>query len=74
MSEFLVSYDYGMGGVWGVAIADTKTEVSEALPELTVVEDDPAWLPGVGRDKLDFFRVGDETIYPDWFRILIQQR
>lgn len=42
--EFLVCYDYGMGGLWGILMARTADEVSDAYPELVVVSERPKWM------------------------------
>ena len=42
--KFLVNYEYGMGGVWALVMANSEEQISERFPELTVVHDRPAWL------------------------------
>lgn len=42
--EFLVCYDYGMGGLWGVFLARTADEITGKYPELVVVEEWPKWM------------------------------
>jgi len=42
--EFLVCYDYGMGGLWGVFMARTPEEITDVHPELTVVMERPKWM------------------------------
>lgn len=42
--EFLVCYDYGMGGLWGVFMARTAEEITDVYPELTVVTERPKWM------------------------------
>lgn len=46
-SLFLVAYDYGMGGLWGVLHARSAEEIVQLWPELTVVEDRPPWMDEV---------------------------
>lgn len=41
---FLVAYDYGMGGLWGVILADSRESIVRQYPELTVVAERPAWM------------------------------
>ena len=41
---FLVVYDYGMGGVWGIVLARSEAEIAAAYPELTVVRERPSWM------------------------------
>ncbi len=42
--EFLVCYDYGMGGLWGVFVARSVEEITKLYPELIVAQDRPKWL------------------------------
>ena len=42
--EFLVAYDYGMGGLWGIVNARSQAEIADLYPELVVVDDPPAWM------------------------------
>lgn len=77
ISDFLVVYDYGMGGVWGIAEAESSSEIVGAFPELRVVEERPAWLDDARMARIQEnskFRVGDERTYPEWLRTLIRNR
>jgi hypothetical protein len=42
--EFLVCYDYGSGGVWAYLSAESRAQVAEQYPELTIIDEPPAWL------------------------------
>jgi hypothetical protein len=42
--EFLVGYEYGMGGVWGIMNARSKEEIASIYPELVVVDEPPSWM------------------------------
>jgi hypothetical protein len=42
--EFLVVYDYGMGGLWGIILARSEQEITKEYPELSIVETRPAWM------------------------------
>lgn len=42
--EYLVVYDYGMGGIWAVVTASSKSDVEGAYPELVVVDERPDWV------------------------------
>lgn len=42
--RFLVAYDYGMGGLWGVILARSADEIRAVYPELAVVDAQPAWM------------------------------
>jgi len=42
--QYLVVYDYGTGGVWGILAARSEHEIYEKYPDLKVVETRPAWM------------------------------
>jgi len=42
--RFLVVYDYGTGGVWGLLSARTEEEITERFPSLEIVADRPSWM------------------------------
>lgn len=44
MENYLVSYEYGSGTVWGVVAADGAHEVVAFLPEVDVWDEPPTWL------------------------------
>jgi hypothetical protein len=44
MQSFIVAYDYGMGGLWGVLDAPSESAIREVYPELAVVHKQPAWM------------------------------
>jgi hypothetical protein len=50
--EFLVAYDYGMGGVWVILIAPSRAAISAKYPELVIVDDPPAWMDDAELAKL----------------------
>lgn len=41
---YLVAYDYGTGGLWGVMRARSKAEIAGVYPELAIVGDRPQWM------------------------------
>lgn len=43
-SSYLIAYDYGAGGLWGVMLARSEDEIAAAYPELTIVHDRPTWM------------------------------
>lgn len=43
-TDFLVVYDYGMGGLWGIVAARSADEIRSKFPELTVITDRPKWM------------------------------
>jgi hypothetical protein len=44
MPSFLVGFDYGMGGVWGLVNAPSEAEIKTIYPELKVVHERPVWM------------------------------
>lgn len=42
--EFLVCYDYGMGGLWGVLIAPSAAAITDKFPELFIADAIPSWM------------------------------
>ena len=41
--EYLVLYDYGMGGVWANLTAENEDQIRERFPQLQVVTERPSW-------------------------------
>jgi hypothetical protein len=41
---FLVCWDYGTGGVWGLIRARSEQEIVRLYPELEVVQERPSWM------------------------------
>ena len=74
MAEFLVVYDYGMGGVWGFATAESIENLS---PELNIIDKEPDWMTAETEARtraISSFVVGEDATYPDWLRVLIRRR
>lgn len=42
--EFLVAYDYGMGGLWGVLVAPSREAIVKKYPELGIAAALSAWM------------------------------
>jgi hypothetical protein len=42
--DFLVAYDYGMGGLWAILAARSEDEINERYPELGIATDRPSWM------------------------------
>jgi len=42
--EFLIVYDYGTGGLWGVIRARSAKEILAKYPELGVESERPEWM------------------------------
>ena len=43
-ANFLIAYDYGMGGLWGVIQARSAAEILAKYPEVSVLEVRPNWV------------------------------
>ncbi len=41
---FLVCYDYGTGGLWGVLMAPDAAAIRSRYPELDIADEPPAWM------------------------------
>jgi hypothetical protein len=75
--EFLVVYDYGMGGVWGIARAASDVELRSTFPELNIVDEYPSWMTPEREQEMrknGCFVVGDTSSYPDWLNAMLQNR
>jgi hypothetical protein len=75
--EFLVAYDYGMGGVWAFATAQSEADISEVFPELTIVAETPAWMTPEEERKIrsvSCFVVSDPTTYQEWLKTMARNR
>lgn len=42
--EFLVGYDYGMAGLWGIMQARSENEIHALYPELQIAAERPPWM------------------------------
>jgi hypothetical protein len=51
-SEFLVAYDYAMGGLWAIVLADSADEITTRYPEVVIVTDRPAWMDDARFERL----------------------
>jgi hypothetical protein len=58
--EFLVAYDYGMGGLWAVLLAPSEAAIAEKYPELVVVPEPPKWM-----DSDQYQRLRDKPLWLD---------
>jgi hypothetical protein len=43
-TTFLVCFDYGTGGIWGLVDAISADQIRALYPKLTVVDKHPTWL------------------------------
>jgi len=51
--RYLVLYDYGQGGVWAYVLAPSKGDIRRLFPELTIVDEIPAWMNEEHRRRLE---------------------
>lgn len=58
--EFLVAYDYGMGGLWAVVIAPSAEAITARYPEVKVVSERPHWM-----SEADYARKRSEPLWLD---------
>jgi hypothetical protein len=42
--DFLVCYDYGTGGLWGIMHAHSEEEILATYPELDIAHERPVWM------------------------------
>jgi hypothetical protein len=49
--EFLVCYDYGMGGLWGILVAPSEDAIRAKYPELAIVGERPKWMADEELDR-----------------------
>ena len=49
---YLVGYDYGIGGLWGVMFARSAEEIARTYPELRIVHQRPPWMNDELYDRL----------------------
>ena len=74
-SEFLVLYDYGMGGLWAVVIADSADEILSRYPEVRIANNRPDWM-----DHTLFSRLRSEAVLlnaaadEDMFKAVVADR
>ena len=52
MAEYLVAYDYCMGGVWAVVRADSAAAILREYPEVVVQDEPPEWMDEVQLTEL----------------------
>jgi hypothetical protein len=75
--EFLVVYDYGMGGVWAFATARSEAEIEEVFPELTIIGERPEWMTPEEEQNIravSSFVVSGPMTYPEWVRMMARNR
>jgi hypothetical protein len=68
----LVVYDYGLGGVWAVMLAQGKDQIGARYPRLTVVDQTPAWMGSETYDRLPRYDVDEAP--DDFLRAVADER
>jgi hypothetical protein len=72
--DFLVVYDYGMGGIWAIIHARSKDEITQKYPRLSVQEMRPAWMSDEVYSDISSTRRYDIDDPPrDWLLSIIVQ-
>ncbi len=51
-NEYLVVFDYGMGGIWGWVTASSLDEIAAKAPKLTVLQRRPDWMSDEQLNKI----------------------
>lgn len=67
--EYFVMYNYGMGGLWGIAIAESERQIRNSFPSLEVFSERPKWMDDAILSSIranSVFVVGEEDTYPEW--------
>lgn len=59
INEYLVCYDYGMGGVWYRILAPSSEAIRQMFPQLVVFENEPDWWKANPKENLPLYRLGD---------------
>lgn len=59
LNEYLVCYDYGMGGIWYRILAPSAAAVREAFPHFILFENEPDWWKTNPIKGLAVHRLGD---------------
>jgi hypothetical protein len=59
MREFIVVYDYGMGGVWALILAPSRSILESAYPELTLIDERPERM-----DQSEYERIARRSRFP----------
>jgi hypothetical protein len=52
-SKYLVVYDYGTGGVWGVMHAGSKEEILLKYPQLKISDERPVWMSDADYKRIE---------------------
>lgn len=72
--EFLVAYDYGMGGLWAVVIAPSADAITARYPEVAVVEERPHWMSDEYERERSQPLWLDEDVPSGLFHVVVAER
>lgn len=64
MTSFLVTYDFGAGGLWAIVNAPDKASITSRFPKVEVLEDKPDNMTAVEYGKLITYDLGGPL--PQW--------
>jgi hypothetical protein len=64
MNSFLVTYDFGAGGLWAIVRAADRTSITKRFPKVDVLEDKPTNMTAVEYGKLITYDLGGPL--PQW--------
>ena len=70
MPEYLVVYDYGMGGVWSYIHADSAERIERLYPDLKVVPERPEWMTDEREQRIRQNRTFDVENPAGWLLML----
>lgn len=64
MNSFLVTYDFGAGGLWAIVKAPDQASIIKRFPKVEVLEDKPGNMTAVEYGKLITYDLGGPL--PQW--------
>jgi len=64
MNSFLVTYDFGAGGLWAIVKAPDRDSIAKRFPKVEVIDDKPGNLTAVEYGKLITYDLGGPL--PQW--------
>ena len=72
--KFIILYDYETGGAWGTVLAQSKQDILEKFPELTIVDERPEWMNSSEFDEICSQKPVDIDNVTGWLKILKDTR
>jgi hypothetical protein len=64
MNSYLVTYDFGAGGLWAILRAPDKATISKRFPKVEVMDDKPTNMTAMEYGKLITYELGGPL--PQW--------